>query len=212
MLGWLLAGSGIFQVKEISIEGGERVDPATVQDLIGIRVGESIFAVDLARAREALAGVRWIKRAQIRRILPSRIVVTLEERRPLAQVSLKGKYRWVDYQGYLLDRAVADAAPFLSGAGIIETGGGPRLDDRSRQALQALWEMGEGFLDRFSEFHLQSGSPELVLYAKGGFQVLVDLEGLKGRLKLLSRLLTVIDSSHYLYIDLRFGDLVMLPR
>jgi len=72
--------------------------------------------------------------------------------------------------------------------------------------------MDENLLDHFSQFSLQSDSPELLLQAKEGFQVKLDLDNLAERLKLLQRLLTVIDGSHYLYIDLRFGDLVMRPR
>jgi hypothetical protein len=125
---------------------------------------------------------------------------------------LEGKYRWVDREGYLLERAPEDSSPHLSGVRAIMTERGRRLDDWSLLALEALWEMGGRFLDQFSEFHLQSSSPELVLHAEDRFQVLLDLEGLRGRLNILSRLLTVIDGSHYLYIDLRFGDLVMLPR
>ena len=214
LLAWFLRGSGFFAIKEISIEGGERVKPAQVRSLIGIRVGENIFAADLRGAEEALLRLPEVRRARVRRVLPSRIIVSLEERRPFAVVSLKDQYYWVDRQGYLLERANAPDAssPLLSGVEVIDTERGERLDARSLHAFQALFGMGEGFLDRFSKFQLQSSSPELVLQAKEGFCVKLDLENLGERLKLLARLLTVIDGSHYLYIDLRFGDLVMRPR
>ncbi|MFQ6033296.1 MAG: cell division protein FtsQ/DivIB [Candidatus Bipolaricaulia bacterium] len=214
LLGWLLRGSALFAIKEISIEGGERVKPAEVQSLIGIRVGENIFAADLRGAEEALLRLPWVRRALVRRALPSRIIVSLEERRPFAVVSSKDRYYWVDREGYLLERANAPATdkPLLSDVGMSETERGPRLDARSLTAFQALYRMDENFLDRFSQFSLHSDSPELILQAKEGFEVRLDLEDLAGRLELLERLLTVIDGSHYLYIDLRFGDLVMLPR
>ena len=212
LLAWLLRGSEFFAIKEISIEGGERVKPTEVKGLIGIRVGENIFAADLRRARQALLHLPWVRQAHLRRALPARIVVVLEERKPFALISLGDQYYWVDREGYLLDRASETEELFLSGVGVIETDRGPRLDERSRAALQALFGMDGRSLAQFTEFRLRSGSPELVLHHREGFRVLLDLEDLGERLELLARLLTVIDGSHYLYIDLRFGDLVMLPR
>jgi cell division protein FtsQ len=214
MLVWLLKGSTLFAIKEISIEGGEKVKPAEVLSLIGIRVGENIFAADLRGAEEVLLRLPWVHRAKLRRALPSRIVVSLEERKPLAVVSLGREYRWVDREGYLLDKASKSEinGPTLGGVGVIETDRGRRLDERSLHAFQALFSMGERFLAQFSGFRLQLDSPELVLQAEGGFQVKLDLEDLEKRLELLAQLLAVVDGSHYLYIDLRFGDLVMLPR
>lgn len=204
----------LFAVKEISIEGGERIKPAEVRSLIGIRVGENIFAADLRGAEGALLRLPGVRRAKVRRVLPSRIVVSLEERRPFAVVSFQDRYWWVDREGYLLEEAQPQDVdkPLLSDVGASEAGRGRQLDGRSLRAFQALFGMDENLLDRFSQFSLQSDSPELLLQAKEGFQVKLDLDNLAERLKLLQRLLTVIDGSHYLYIDLRFGDLVMRPR
>ena len=215
LLGWLLRESVLFAVKEISIEGGERIKPEEVRSLIGIRVGENIFAADLRGAEKTLLRLPWIRRVRVRRALPSRIIVSLEERRPFAVVSFQDRYWWVDREGYLLERAEPQDAdkPLLNNVGVRETERGKRLDDRSFTAFQALYRMDENFLDRFSQFSLQSeGSPELILRAKEGFEMRLDLKNLEDQLKLAGRLLTAIDGSHYLYIDLRFGDLVMLPR
>jgi cell division protein FtsQ len=211
-VGWLLVGSSLFRIREISVEGGERVKPAEVRDLIGIRVGENIFKADLGRARQALLHLPWVREVQVRRTLPARIRVVIEERKPCALVVLGKERQWVDREGYLLEQAVETTGPLLSGSRALETERGRRLDERSQIALQALCPLDEQFLAQFAEFQLQSDSPELVLQAKAGFRVLLDLEDLGERLKLLERLLTKLKGSRYLYIDLRFGDVVLRPR
>ncbi|MCR4403686.1 MAG: FtsQ-type POTRA domain-containing protein [Candidatus Acetothermia bacterium] len=212
LVSWLLVGSGLFRIREISVEGGERVKPAEVRDLIGVRVGENIFLADLGRAREALLRLPWVRTAQVRRALPGRVRVILEERKPCAVAALAKEQEWVDREGYLLEKAPEGSGPLLRGSRALETTRGRRLDERSQLVLEALCPLGEQFLAQFTELQLQSSSPELVLQAKAGFRVLLDLEDLGARLRLLERLLTELRGNDYLYIDLRFGDVVLRPR
>jgi len=225
--GWLLLGSEYFAIKQIIIEGGERVQRARedLRRLIGIRAGENIFMADLERARAALLRLPWVREVQLRRRLPSRIEILIEERRPFVLVSLADadtdeKLFWVDREGYLLEeahpRSEADSADrlLIEGAQVVQTGRGPRLRGPGLEAVRALSGLDEAFLERFAT--LQLTEQGLILTAREGFKVFLDpdLEGsaLTRELQLLERLLTVIDGRHYLYIDLRFGDLVLRPR
>ncbi|MGQ9477713.1 MAG: cell division protein FtsQ/DivIB [Candidatus Bipolaricaulia bacterium] len=214
LLGWTFLGSGLFRVREIIVEGGERVSPERVKELIGIRVGENIFTAGVGRARRALLGLLWVREARVRRTFPSRILVQLEEREPVLLIALGDERYWVDRDGYLLERAGPEASGlFLSGVKALKTPQGwQRLDEKSLGVLQALLGLDEKFLAGFTEAHLNSSSPELVLQGRAGFRVLLDLEGLVERLRLLQRLLTALKGSDYSYIDLRFGDVVLRPR
>lgn len=214
LLGWTFLGSGLFRVKEIIVEGGERVSPERVKELIGIRVGGNIFTAQTGRARQALLRLLWVREARVRRALPSRIMVQLEERKPALLIALGNERYWVDRDGYLLEQAGAEATGLLlSGVKLVKTPQGwQRLDERGLGVLQALLGLDEKFLVGFSEFHLGPSSPELVLQARAGFRVFLDLEGLGERLRLLQRLLTALKVSDYSYIDLRFGDVVLRPR
>ncbi len=215
LLSWTFLGSGLFRVREIVVEGGERVELERVKELIGIRVGENIFTAEVGRARRALLGLLWVREARVRRALPSRIVVQLEEREPVLLITLGDERYWVDRDGYLLEQAGPEASGplLLSGVKVVKTPQGwQRLDERSLGALQALLELDEKFLAGFTEAHLNSSSPELVLQGRAGFRVFLDLEGLGERLRLLQRLLTALKGSDYSYIDLRFGDVVLRPR
>lgn len=235
---WLLGWSELFQIREISIEirsegegrngleGGERLrlKAEEVRELIGIKLGENIFRADLRGAQEVLLRHPLVREVAIRRALPGRVLVEVEEREPCLLVALGKDYYWADREGYLLGKAAETEIetgssippPFLFGARVVKTERGLRLCERGRLALWALCDpdLDRGVLARFSEIRLRSrsSSPELILQGREGFQVLLDLEDLWERLRLLSRLLTRLKGGHYLYIDLRFGDVVLRPH
>lgn len=50
----------------------------------GLTLGQNIFTVSLAKAREALAGLPQVERVDLQRSLPSKIVIDITGRRPVA--------------------------------------------------------------------------------------------------------------------------------
>jgi cell division protein FtsQ len=77
----LAAGLGIAKV---SVEGRNHVTEAQIADAVGVKPGVSIFAFDTAAARERLLQNGWVREARVMRLLPSTLVVELEERSPYA--------------------------------------------------------------------------------------------------------------------------------
>jgi cell division septal protein FtsQ len=53
----------------------------------GIVIGRNIFAIDLARAREALDKLPQVERVEVRRKLPNRIDIAITERQPIAWIT-----------------------------------------------------------------------------------------------------------------------------
>lgn len=56
----------------------------------GIREGENIFKVDLSKARDDLSRLSQVERAELERMLPNKIAITIDERKPVAWVAAKG--------------------------------------------------------------------------------------------------------------------------
>lgn len=56
----------------------------------GIREGENIFKVDLATARENLSQLPQVEHAELERMLPNKIAITIAERKPIAWLAAKG--------------------------------------------------------------------------------------------------------------------------
>ena len=72
-------------VRVISLEGEVRhLSLPALQSLIGNRLSGGILTQDLALLQESLKALPWVKRAGIRRVWPDRLVIQIEERKPVA--------------------------------------------------------------------------------------------------------------------------------
>src|SRR5690349_3906975 len=69
----------------------------------------NFFTLDLAAARRAFESVPWVRRAIVQRVWPNRLVVRLEEHRPVALwTSEVGGDRLVNGQGEVFEANVGD--------------------------------------------------------------------------------------------------------
>jgi cell division protein FtsQ len=105
--GWrgaaLVLGAPALQVSRISILGNERLSSGEVLALLDGLRGKHILAVDLAEWQARVLASPWVERAHLRRVLPSRIEVYLQERRPLGIARMRGAVYLVDPHGVVID-------------------------------------------------------------------------------------------------------------
>ena len=136
----LMAG---LEVKAVQVEGQHHLKETEIAAALGPRDGVSIFAFDTDAARDRLKRNGWVAEARVMRLLPSTLVVELEERTPFALWREGGKLAAIDVSGRVLglaERADFPNLPVVSGAGAaapaaeIERAlnGVPELRDRVR--------------------------------------------------------------------------------
>lgn len=53
----------------------------------GIKEGQNIFSINLPRARESLLKLSQVEHAELERVLPARIAITINERKPIAWIA-----------------------------------------------------------------------------------------------------------------------------
>ncbi len=111
-----------FALRQVVLEG-ELVHntPRTVRrELHGALKGMGYFTVDLTQAREAFEAVPWVRRAELRRVWPNRLVARLEEHRVAAYWVRPGRDdRLVNDRGEVFEVNLGDlddeSLPMLSG-------------------------------------------------------------------------------------------------
>jgi cell division protein FtsQ len=96
-----------FEVKAVQVEGRRNIRETEIAEALGSHEGLSIFAFDTAAARERLKANGWIEEARVMRLLPSALIVELEERKPYALWREGGKIAGIDAEG----RALALTSP-----------------------------------------------------------------------------------------------------
>jgi cell division protein FtsQ len=80
---WLVANSAFFAAGEIRVLGNVRLTAVEVQRLAGISAGENVLRLGIEGAVRALERNPWVARASVDRLLPSTVVIRVEERRPV---------------------------------------------------------------------------------------------------------------------------------
>ena len=72
------------RVRDILTQGRQRTSRRELQRALASYEGQYILAVDLQAVRERLERLPWVRRATVKRLLPSTLLVRLEEHRPTA--------------------------------------------------------------------------------------------------------------------------------
>ena len=89
-----------FAARRMSIEGTRRLTPEQVARQARVRIGDNILAVNLALVRKRLLAHPWIAEAEVRREIPSRLIIRVKEHDALALVNIGQKFL-INHQGQI---------------------------------------------------------------------------------------------------------------
>jgi len=93
-----------FTVRTITFYGCVHQDPHRLEDAIRGDFPKNLLRIDLQALRDRLEREPWIKSVEIRRILPSELVIHVHERSPTVILEMNGELMLADDEGLLLDK------------------------------------------------------------------------------------------------------------
>ena len=106
VLNTLFFANSDYCLKTIEINSDGNLNRDTILRTAGMAEGQNIFSIDLPRVQEKLATLPQVEDSRIQRILPGKIVISIQERRPVAWVvppdTNTGSFNFED--AYLVDR------------------------------------------------------------------------------------------------------------
>lgn len=118
-LGFGLAQSSLFNIRTIEVEGISHLTREEVVELSGLTLGEHIYAANIDKAQNMIASNFWVQQTEVRRKLPSTIVITVTERVPAAAITTADGLYIVDSAGVLLmKQKLLDGLSVLAVSGI----------------------------------------------------------------------------------------------
>jgi cell division protein FtsQ len=97
--GWVVLGTGVFDVRTITVEGAATMGRATVLEAAAVRIGSPLARVDVDGVRARVAVLGPVERVQVYRTWPHTLTVQVTERKPVAVVARGGKYVMLDAGG-----------------------------------------------------------------------------------------------------------------
>jgi cell division protein FtsQ len=206
----------LFKLSTIDVGGNRLVPSKSALEIAMVEKDINIFAVDLEAIKEALERDPRILEVTIRRELPSRIVITIRERKPVLLLSASQLYG-LDQDGMVIPVTRIqglDDIPVLTGtfsdvqSGVASKHVGVQ---KGLEIRQAILETAPFLLDQISEINVSLPEAPLLYLVGGGAQV--DLGSGNLRVK-LRRLWTVLEDQaaqgiSIQRLDLRFKNQVV---
>jgi cell division protein FtsQ len=104
-------------IKEVAIEGTQRLTQAQIARQAQVRMGDNLLAVNLSLLRKRLMAHPWIATAEVSREIPSRLIIRVKEHSALAMVDFGQKFL-LNHQGQIFkayDSADGLNLPVISG-------------------------------------------------------------------------------------------------
>ncbi len=94
--------SGKFKLCDIKFYGHKEVDSKHLEEIIRKDFPDSILRIDLRQLKSRLEEETWVKHVEIRRVLPSSLIVHVQERIPAVILEMQNDLMIADQDGILL--------------------------------------------------------------------------------------------------------------
>jgi cell division protein FtsQ len=184
-------------VREVLVNRTARLTAAEVLDLVHVRAGQNLLALDLDDVRRRIEEHPWVARAYVRRVLPGRLVVRIEEREPVAIVHLDDLY-YLDGLGRVFKKVLPGRDPMdypvitgLTRRDVLE---GVEADRLLARALELIWQgrRGESTFGGLSEVKIDTAGDFTLVTEREGLVVRLGADRFPAKLERLAKVLAIL--------------------
>ena len=98
-----IMASPLFNVKEIIVEGNEKITKDEIISLSQINLNENTYKISKNKSKKSILENPYIKNVEIKRTLPSKVVIKVEERKTTYMIEYGNAYVYINNQGYILE-------------------------------------------------------------------------------------------------------------
>ncbi len=93
-----------FNLRQVAFYGYKKLNPKQLEKVIRQDFPANILRLDLRRLKERLQKETWVRQVEIRRILPSDLIIYVQERIPSVILEMNGELMVADRDGTVLDK------------------------------------------------------------------------------------------------------------
>ncbi|MCR6031972.1 FtsQ-type POTRA domain-containing protein [Nocardioides sp. zg-579] len=101
---WLVFFSERLAVQGVEVRGTESLSAGEVRSAADVPTGEPLATLDLAAIEARIETLAAVREVDVSRQWPDSVLVVVEERVPVAVVSIGGEFRGLDAEGVVFDR------------------------------------------------------------------------------------------------------------
>jgi cell division protein FtsQ len=187
-----LLGDPYFRVKEVEVAGGQKIPKATLLSLTASEGIPNLFSVRLKEVVKRLESHPWIEQVRVRKIFPNKILIQVEEKKPMAIIQLEELY-YIDTKGEIF-APVGDRDeynyPYLTGLTRQVFEKDPveakRLITKGLELLRMMDQEKNFALEEISEIHMEEFFGFYCFTKAEGIEIHMGWEDFGEKLKRLS--------------------------
>ncbi len=214
MGGRLLMTSPFFEVRGIEITGNRHLQGERLRRYEA-RLRRNIFLLDLASIREDLLSEPYVRKVWIRRQLPDRVRIRIEERIPFARLRMGKKEFLIDREGTRLEEIHGDhdgMLPLIRVERSMKDPGCRGLLSEALALLATIRNYGYPDLGRIRDMELTPIRGAVLHPRSGEFEIVCGSGDFLQKLILLKRVVADLAERKWPVraIDLRFRDQVVI--
>jgi cell division protein FtsQ len=198
-------------IQQVEVAGTERVSAAWVRQALATLEGRHLLHVGLGDVERRLAAHDWIRHVAVRKELPDRLYVEIEERQPAALLRLRGELFYVERDAHVI--AACDRTEPDEGLLILDAPTGSEIEVAPALDLAAEWRrLDPSWSGELSEIEIVSEEDFRVHADDLAFPVFVSPGSLERGLERLSWLLPQIDRRYpaVASVDIRFSRQIVI--
>lgn len=215
---YLLTESQMFVLKDIKVKGNRFIHKKQILDLVAIETGVRIFQVSTDDMIKKILKNPYLQGVSITRALPSTLIISVQERQPVAYL-VDQKIYMVDQFGKILLKKPEmnlENLPLITGLSVKSL-----LRDRqplfdALKLIGIIREVDEGLFSFVSEVHIGRDTPPCLYLIKGGALVELGSDKLHKRIYILSEFLgkaSVINQlESFKKINFSYKDRIIVTR
>lgn len=98
-----LCSSSLFNIKNINIDGNEKLSDNKIISLSGLEIDSNMFRINKSQVIKKIKENAYIEEVKISRKLPNTIQINIKEREATYMLQFADSYVYINNQGYMLD-------------------------------------------------------------------------------------------------------------
>ena len=113
--------SPVFNIKEVSVQGNNKINSEEIKSLSQLTIDENIFRFSSKEVEENVKENAYVDTVNIKRKLPNTVEITITERETKYQLEYGNAYIYIDKDGYILEISDVNAnLPIRRGYGTLQ--------------------------------------------------------------------------------------------
>ncbi len=104
--------SDFFATESVEVSGNVRLSAAMVRDFAGVHIGDNSLSISIADVEKSLLATPWVEEVSVKRLLPGRFSIKVQERMPSFWVRQEGILYYTDIKGKII--APVESSNFMA--------------------------------------------------------------------------------------------------